>query len=52
MNNYGVCIEIPEGRVKEILDKLTAAQNTIYDCYNELERLGVVTVREKAASGN
>lgn len=26
---------------------MTAAQNTIYECYSELERLGVVTVREK-----
>lgn len=52
MNSYGVRIEVPEGRIKEILDKLTAAQNTIYECYNELERLGVVTVSEKAASGN
>ena len=52
MTSYGIHIEVPEGRVKEILDKLTEAQNTIYACYNELERLGVVTVKEKAASGN
>lgn len=52
MNSYGIQIEVPEGRVKEILDKLTAAQNAIYECYGELEQLGVVTIREKAASGN
>lgn len=52
MNNYGIHIEIPEGKIKEILDKLTKAQKTIYECYNELEQLGVVTVREKAVSGN
>ena len=52
MNSCCIQIEVPEGRVKEILDKLTAAQNTIYECYSELEQLGVVTIREKAASGN
>ena len=44
MNSYGIQIEVPEGRVKEILDKLTAAQNTIYECYSELEELGNVHV--------
>jgi hypothetical protein len=34
------------------MDKLTAAQETIYECYNELIAMGVVTVKEKAASGN
>lgn len=52
MNNYGIQIEVPEGRVKEILDRLTAAQETIRDCYNELDMLGVVTIKEKIASGN
>lgn len=52
MNNYGIHIEVPDGKVKEILDKLSDAQNTIYACYNELEQLGVLTIREKTASGN
>lgn len=52
MNNSVISIEIPEGRVKEILDKLTEAQETIWLCYRELEALGVVTMREKTDSGN
>lgn len=52
MTNHIIQIEVPEGRVKEILDTLAQAQNTIRDCYYELERLGVLTVREKTVSGN
>ena len=52
MNNYAISIEIPEGRVKEILDTLTAAQEVIGECYDELTRLGVLTVKEKVISGN
>ncbi len=52
MNKYSVRIEVPEGRVKEILDKLSEAQNTIYKCYDELEHLGVLTVKQETVSGN
>ena len=52
MDNYGIRIEIPDGRVKEILDTLTEAQETIRQCYDELVRLGVVTIKDTAASGN
>lgn len=45
MNNYCIEIEVPEGKVKEILDRLTAAQETIRQCYGELTRLGVLVVR-------
>ena len=52
MNEYSIRIEIQAGKVKEILDRLNAAQETIYHCYQELQDLGVVVVKEKAASGN
>lgn len=52
MNGYSIRIEIQEGQVKEILDRLNAAQETIYRCYQELQDLGVVVVKEKAASSN
>lgn len=52
MNGYSIRIEIQEGQVKEILDRLNAAQETIYRCYQELQDLGVAVVKEKAASGN
>lgn len=52
MNKYGIAIEIPEGKLTEILDRLTAAQEEISKCYEELRNLGVVTIREKIVSGN
>ena len=52
MNKYGIAIEIPEGKLTEIFDRLTAAQEVISNCYAELRDLGVVTIREKTASGN
>ena len=50
MRKAMIMIEIPEGKIKEILDELDAAQHIIYECYCELERLGVVTIKEQAAS--
>lgn len=52
MNGYIMRIEIPEGKVKEIMDELDKAQETIRKCYRELEDLGVVTIKKDAASGN
>ena len=39
------CRTRTSGDVKEILDRLTAAQETIRQCYDELTRLGVLVVR-------
>lgn len=47
VNSYGIQIQIPSGRVQEIMDELTAAQETIRRCYDELVMLGVVTIVEK-----
>ena len=52
MNKYGIAIEIPEGKLAEILERLTAAQEEISKCYEERRNLGVVTIREKTVSGN
>ena len=46
MNNYTIQIEVPEGRIKEILDKMTEAQATIYQCWDELERLGIAVIKK------
>ena len=51
MNSYGIRIVVPEGKVKEILDRLTAAQK-INDCYQELRDLGVLVIEEETTSGN
>ena len=52
MNKYLVRLEMPKGKVEEILGKLTAAQETIRECYQELEELGVLVIKEETASGN
>ena len=54
MNKYFLKIEIPEGEIKKIFEELSEAQEKIMECYNRLEELGVVTMREKdePASGN
>lgn len=52
MNKFGIQIEVPEGEVKAVLDKLTKAQETIRECYQELEDLGVLVIKEETASGN
>ena len=41
-----VTLEIPEGRLAEIFDRLHKAEQEISDCYNELRYLGVVTIQK------
>lgn len=50
MRSCFIRIEVPEGEVKQILDELNKAQEKIHECYNRLERLGVVTVIKKDAA--
>lgn len=52
MNKYLVHLEMPKGKVGEILEKLGSAQETIRECYQELEDLGVLVIKEETASGN
>lgn len=52
MTNGLIQIEIPEGKLKVIMDELSQAQETIYRCYSQLRDLGVVVIRTDAASGN
>ena len=52
MTNGLIQIEIPGGKIKAIMDELDQAQETIYRCYSELQDLGVVVIRQDAASGN
>ena len=44
MNDYSVRLEVKEGEVKEIMDRLDKAQEVIYECYRDLQYLGVLTV--------
>lgn len=50
MTNYSIRIEIEDGKVKEILDRLDKAQGEIYKCYSELQSLGVLTIKEPATT--
>lgn len=52
MDKYIIRLEIPDGKVEEILDRLTAAQETIRECYQELGEIGVVAIKKETASGN
>lgn len=52
MNRYVVRMEVPEGELKRIFDRMTKAQETIFECYNELSRLGVVVFKETPAAAN
>ena len=44
MNGYSVRMEVKEGEIKKIMNRLTKAQETIYECYGELQELGILTV--------
>lgn len=52
MRSYIIRIEVEEGEVDKILQELFEAQEKISQCYNRLTEIGVVTIRDKAASGN
>lgn len=52
MTNFMIRIEIKSGEVEAILDRLTKAQEEIYECYSELKNMGLVVVKEETASGN
>lgn len=49
MNKYLVHLEMPKGKVGEILEKLSSAQETIRECYQELEDLGVLVIKDLAS---
>lgn len=50
MTNYSIRIEVEDGKVKEILDRIDKAQEEIYKCYSELQNLGVLTIKEAATT--
>lgn len=49
MRNYSINIEITEGRLTKIFNKLDRAQEVIRKCYYELEDLGVVKFTEASS---
>lgn len=51
MRSCFIRIEVEQGEVDTILKELFEAQEKIRQCYNRLEEIGVVTIRDKAASG-
>ena len=43
-------LEIPEGRLAEIFDRLHKAEKEIDQCYNELRYLGVVHIKKASSA--
>ena len=53
MSKLVACIALQDGKLDEIMKRLQAAQQEIYDCYRELDTLGVLRIeKESADSGN
>lgn len=52
MANYLATVEVKDGEVKAILDRLAEAQKEIWECYRALEDLGVLVIKKEADSGN
>lgn len=48
--NCRMRIEVSEGKLKELLDKLDNALETIRWCYSNLRDLGVVVMKEETTS--
>lgn len=46
MNNYSIRIEVSEGKIKELLDNITAATDVIRKSSYELEQLGFLKITE------
>lgn len=47
MGRYMTIVEIPEGKLDEIMNRMEKAQETIYKCYRELQELGILKVEKK-----
>lgn len=53
MSEYTATISVSDGELDEIMAKLNEAQETIYQCYSRLEKLGILRIEKKnTASGN
>lgn len=47
MNSYMIGIEIEDSKIKRIMDRIDKAQEEIYECYTQLQKLGVVKIVQK-----
>lgn len=52
MYKYVARIAVPEGKLKEILERIDEAMETIREGYTELGRLGVLKIEKEATGGN
>ncbi len=50
--NFVIHTEIDDEELKDILSKLSEAQETILKCYHRLELLGVVKIQKKDETVN
>lgn len=44
MYSYYMCLEVKDGKLKELMDRINKAQDEICDCYRELQEMGVVKI--------
>lgn len=49
-NIYRLMLQIPDGKLKEIFDRMGKARQELYDCCMELETLGVLEIKKDAAN--
>lgn len=52
MARYEIQLEIEDGRIEEINDRIDLAMREIRDCYEELVNLGFAKIKKEADSGN
>ena len=52
MSDYYLRVEVSEGKLKEIFNRITEAQETIRKCLWELESLGVLKIEKEATGGD
>lgn len=49
-SRYYMNIRYEDEAVKALLDRITAAQEEIYDCYNDLEKIGTAILKSAPIS--
>jgi len=49
---YTATVSMEKNKLTDVLEKLDKAKEMLRECYLALEEMGVLTVKEDAASGN
>lgn len=49
-DRYIALVEVKDGKLGEIAERMQKAMDEIRDCYDELKELGLVTIKKETAS--